>query len=50
MLFSVGCFSEAATHFKSYWKHCYLEAMYINWTKRQSKEEQISENYYGASV
>ena len=35
MLFAGGCFNEVATRSKSYWKHCYLEATFINWTKRQ---------------
>ena len=35
MLFAGGCFNEVATRSKSYWKHCYLEATFSNWTKRQ---------------
>ena len=48
--FAGGCFSKVATYSKSYWKRCYLEAMFINWAKCQSKERQVSKNYYGAAL
>ena len=44
LIFSDGCVIEVTTYSKSCWQHCYLEAIFITWTKRESKGSEFLKN------